>query len=81
MVQITLISVPGLRTDTMSHLHQVPAGDPEAAARDRTRNALVPTVAVVAVLAAALLAVSFPVGVGVAAAGLGSTALAIATVR
>lgn len=73
--------VSGLRTDTMSHLHQVPADDPEAATRDRTHDALVPTVAVVALLAAGLLAVSLPVVVGTAAIGLGSTALAVANAR
>jgi hypothetical protein len=65
----------------MSHLHQVPAVDPEAATRDRTCTGLVPTVAVVTLLALGLLAVSFPVLVGVTAAGLGGAALAAANGR
>jgi hypothetical protein len=64
----------------MSHLHQVPHSDPEVATRDRTRDAPVPTVAVVALLAAGLLAACSPVA-GVAAVGFGSTALAVANAR
>ncbi len=66
--------------DTMTRSHHPPTLVEETGPRDRTRSALVPTVAFAVLLAVALLAVAYPVAVGLATLGLGSTA-AVLTIR
>jgi len=61
----------------MTRPHHSPTSAEERAARDRTRHALVPTVALAVLLVGALLAATYPVAVGLATVGLGSTAAAV----
>lgn len=58
-----------------------PHTDAETGPRDRTRGALVPAVAVAALLAVALVAAAYPVVAGLATVGLGGSAVALANQR
>jgi hypothetical protein len=71
---------PTLDLDVMTQSPYTPV-DAVTATRDRTRSALLPTLAVTLLLVGAMAAVAYPVAAGLATAGLGGAAVAVTARR